>query len=99
MVVAKTTPADKKIEEEIIKDENITRKSSGLQELDFFEQAGINIKGLKNKWVRMNVGKMKIEGKVIQVNLQYALLKIKGRDNYVTIVRLSKVNAISILEI
>ena len=65
-------------------------------EFDFFEQAGIDIVNLRNKYVRMNVGKMKLEGKVLSVNEQYGLLKIQGKDGYTTIVRLGKVSMLSV---
>ena len=83
-------------ERQMIDDENEQRKNEGRIELDFFEQAGIDIKGLRNKYVRMNVGKMKLEGKVISVNEQYGLLKISGKDGFTTIVRLGKVSMLSI---
>jgi hypothetical protein len=64
--------------------------------LDFFEEAGIDIQSLKNKYVRLNVGKMKLEGKVISVNERYGLIKVQGSDGFTTIVRLGKVSMISI---
>ena len=94
--MAAKTKEDVAVEREMLNDENEQRKSEGRPELDFFEQAGIDIAGLRGKWVRLNVGKMKLEGKVVSVNEQYGLLKIKGKDGYMTIVRLGKVSMISV---
>lgn len=79
-----------------IKDMIAEDKKANESEFDLFEHAGIDIPSLRNKWVRLNVGKMKIEGKVISVNEQYGLLKIRGNDHYVSIIRLGKVSMISV---
>ena len=64
--------------------------------LDFFEHAGIDIRGLKGKYIRLNVGKMKLEGKVLSINETFGMLKVKSKDGYTSYVRLGKVSMLSV---
>jgi hypothetical protein len=91
----------KDIETEMLEDENKQRKYEGKEPLqntaiDDFEEMGINLNSLKNKYVILNVGKTKIAGKVLQVNERYGLAKILSNDGYEHVVRLGKVSDIAV---
>ena len=89
-----------KVEKEMLKDENEQRRYEGrptLQDtIDYFEELGIDVKGLKGKYVMLNVGKTKITGKVLQVNERFALIKVLALDGYEHVVRLGKVSDIAV---
>ncbi len=65
-------------------------------EPDIFEIAGIDLANLKGKWIKMNVGKSKVEGQVLLVNTQYGLLKVKTNDGYTHFIRVSKVSDLAV---
>lgn len=74
----------------------IASAKTAKEALEFFERNGIEPEDIRNKEVRLNIGKSIVSGKCKAVSSRFGMLKVYGHDGFIHFIRMSKVSDLAV---